>query len=479
MSLFKTYLDKYRSQPVQAKAAVWYLVCNFLQKGISLITVPLYTRLLTTEQYGAYQVFLSWVEIFEIVTTLRLSWGGYSVGLTKFNTDRDGYSSSMQCMSITVTTGFLLLYLILAKPINHVTGMTTELTLLIFLLMYAIPALGFWSVRQRVECRYQAVVAVTLTESFLIPALGLGALFFTDWGEMGVIGARVLVQLAVAVALIWVNCRKKFVFFQREYWSRAICFNLPLLPHYLSIVVLNSSDRIMIERMVGQGEAGIYGVAYGASSVMGMLNAALTSSLQPWFFQRLRDRAYKGVSKMINGSLLLVSAANLLLIAMAPEAVAILAPPAYQDAIVVMPPLASSVVVMYFYQHFLNIEFFYEDSTMITLASFSAAVLNVWLNFKLIPIFGYWAAGYTTLFSYLLFGAAHYAFMCRILKREAVPADIVDIKGMLLILIAFFLLAGVLALGYNLALPRYAILLSVAGILIVNRESIMKMFQNY
>ena len=84
------YISKYlkaHSVSLQTKAAVWYLICNFLQKGISLISVPLYTRLLTTDQYGAYQVFCSWVEIFEIITTLRLSWGEYPVGLVKFTED--------------------------------------------------------------------------------------------------------------------------------------------------------------------------------------------------------------------------------------------------------------------------------------------------------------------------------------------------------------------------------------------------------
>ena len=97
-------LKKYTSLSLQAKAAIWYTVCNLLQKGISLIAVPLYTRILTPEQYGVYTVFLSWLEIFEIIATFRLSWGGYIVGLTKYADDRNRYTSSIQSLGFTITS---------------------------------------------------------------------------------------------------------------------------------------------------------------------------------------------------------------------------------------------------------------------------------------------------------------------------------------------------------------------------------------
>ena len=43
--------SKYRSLSVQAKAALWFTICSFLQKGISFITVPIFTRLMSTEEY--------------------------------------------------------------------------------------------------------------------------------------------------------------------------------------------------------------------------------------------------------------------------------------------------------------------------------------------------------------------------------------------------------------------------------------------
>ena len=303
---------KYKNFSPQAKAAIWYTVCNLLQKGISLIAVPLYTRILTPEQYGAYTVFLSWLEIFEIIATFRLSWSGYIVGLTKYDDDRDRYTSSVQGLGFTITSIALLIYLTIPNLINRLTGMTFGLTLMIFLLLYTTPAISFWSARQRVEYRYQAVVAVTMTSGILIPVLGIAAALVFDQKENAIIGARVVVQGLIGVCLFFVNSRKSFCFYNKEYWGRSLRFNLPLLSYYLSTTVLNSSDRIIIQNLVGKAQAGIYGVAYSASMIMNLFNNSINSSVQPWLFAKIKEKDYKEIPRVINGLLILIAGLNLL-----------------------------------------------------------------------------------------------------------------------------------------------------------------------
>ena len=41
--------NKYSSLPVQVRASLWFLITNFMQKAISVISTPIFTRLLTTE----------------------------------------------------------------------------------------------------------------------------------------------------------------------------------------------------------------------------------------------------------------------------------------------------------------------------------------------------------------------------------------------------------------------------------------------
>ena len=49
--------------PQPVKASIWFLICSFFQKGISTITTPIFTRIMTTAEYGHYNVFMSWMNI--------------------------------------------------------------------------------------------------------------------------------------------------------------------------------------------------------------------------------------------------------------------------------------------------------------------------------------------------------------------------------------------------------------------------------
>lgn len=469
------YYQKYKQLPIQGRATIWYTICNILQRGVSVITIPAYTRILTEEQYGSYSVFLAWVEIFEIIATFRLAWGGFVVGLTKYEKDKDAYSSSMQCLSITITSFFLVVYLAFTDYINEMTDMTTTMTLLIFALLYALPAIQFWTARRRVEYRYMSVLAVTIISSFLMPVLGVAAALVSEKKDIAVVGARVFVQGIIGIVLIWVNCHKKFTFYHRQYWKRALVFNLPLLPYYLSTVLLYTSDRIIIKDLVGKPEAAIYSVAYSASTIMQLFSSSINQALQPWLFKKMKDQSYRGIDKIINISLLAVGGLNIALIAFAPEALYLLGPPAYQAAKWIIPPLAASVVVMFFYQHFVNVEFYYEESRITSVASIGSAILNVLLNYALIPKFGYLAAGYTTLFSYLVFAIVHYVFMRVVCKRNQCPTDLFDMKGMLSIMFGFACLSVILALGYQYIVIRICVILIIFIFVVVKRKKFVSL----
>ena len=87
----KALLNKYKDLPVQMKASLWFLLCAFLQKGVSFFTTPIFTRLLTTEEYGQYSVFNSWYSIVAVFVSLNLSYGVYAQGLVKFEDERNQF----------------------------------------------------------------------------------------------------------------------------------------------------------------------------------------------------------------------------------------------------------------------------------------------------------------------------------------------------------------------------------------------------
>ena len=81
-------------------------------------------------------------------------------------------------------------------------------------------------------------------------------------------------------------------FYDKEYWIFALKFNIPLIPHYLSLIILGQSDRIMVQKMCGDGDAGVYGFGYQIASVMTVLIGSINGARVPWTYEQLRDKTY-------------------------------------------------------------------------------------------------------------------------------------------------------------------------------------------
>ena len=103
-------LRKYKALPLQIRAASWFLLCAFLQRGIAFITTPIFTRLLTEAEYGQYNVFQSWYSIISVFVGLCLYYGMFLQGLVKFEEDRARFVSSMQGLSLTLVALWTVIF---------------------------------------------------------------------------------------------------------------------------------------------------------------------------------------------------------------------------------------------------------------------------------------------------------------------------------------------------------------------------------
>ncbi len=465
-------IDKYKRISLVAKATIWFTITNILQKGLLFLSTPIYTRLMSSSEYGRYSIILSWLEIFEIIATFRIGWGGYVVGLTKFKDDRDRYTSSMQMLSIIITSAFLFIYVIFRDVVNTLTNLDTRTTLVIFGIIYALPAIQFWLVRGRVEYKYIKVFILATLSSVIVISAGTIAAVISGTKDFAVVFARFVVQGFFAIYLIWANCHKRFTVYHKGYWKRALSFNIPLLPYYLSMVILHSSDRIIIGNLCGTSSAAIYSVAYTLSSCMQIINQSFTQTIQPLMYRKMKDGKVDGISDIINISLIAVMGFNILLVLAAPELIGFIAPAEYVEAIWIIPPLCASVVVMYIYQQFVNVEFYFEESKLIAIASIGAACLNIFLNLKFIPIFGYLAAGYTTLVSYSVFAVFHYFFMILVTAKNGYCNKFIPVKRMLKLFVIYIILTVAAATGYRYLIIRIVLFALIAALLFIKRDDI-------
>ncbi|MCD7956336.1 MAG: oligosaccharide flippase family protein [Lachnospiraceae bacterium] len=466
------FLRKYRDMPVTVKASLWFVVCGFLQKGISLLTTPIFSRLLTTEEYGVVSIFLTWNNIIIIIATLNLAAGVYLRGLIKYSNDRDNFTASLQSLFVVCTGIVFLIYIIFRNYLNVLFDLPTKYVCVMFADILVCTAFQFWSARQRVEYQYTKLVALTLANALLKPTLGILFILFFEDNVSARIYSMVLadsITFGYLFASIFAHKGGKF---SVKYWKYALNYNIPLVPHYLSQIVLNQADRVMINSLCGSSDAGIYSLAYSAAAVMTIFNQSILNSFNPWMYQSIKERKYKDIKTNSLYLLILVAALNLLLIFFAPEAISILAPKDYYQAIWVIPPVSMSVYFTFMYSLFANFEFYYEKTKFMMIASVFGAVLNIILNYFFVSAFGFLAAGYTTLVCYLCYCIAHYIVMKRILKSEENGINVYNIKSMLLISTLFVAAGFGIMLLYNHSYVRYAIFGIMVIILIAYRRKI-------
>lgn len=468
----RNLINKYNGLPVQAKAGFWFLVCTVLQRSITVITTPIFTRLLTEAEYGEYGVFISWMGILSCFVTMYLFSGIYPQAIVKYSEKKDEYSSGMQGFTITLVVLWCIVYYFGRGLWNDLLSLNTAELLAMFIVMWGNAAFGFWSAEQRNDYKYRKLVAVTLVEAIMQPVLSVVLLLNMEDKVSGLVWGIAIANLICYFPLFIVQMRKGKKFFSEEVWKYSLKLGIPLIPHYLSSVVLSSSDRIMIQKLVGDGPAGMYNLAYTISICGTMINQAVLQTIQPWMYQKIKQEKYEDIRRLAYPALIGIGCINLLVILVAPELIRIFAPASYLEAIWVMPPISLSVYYMFMYNLFSNFEFYYEKPYYVSAATFIGAGLNVLLNYIFIQKFGYVAAGYTTLVCYFAFCVAHYCFMRIVLKKECIDTRVYSVKAIAAISLAVTLAGMLIMLSYNNDYIRYGLLAVAVIVCLIERNRI-------
>lgn len=465
---------KYKNMPIAAKATIWFIVCSIVQKSISLLTTPIFTRIMSTAQYGQFSVYNSWLQVFTIITTLRLNLAVFNKGMSKYKLDRDGYTSTMQTLTCLITTLVLAFYLMFRRQMNSFIELPTYVVLAMFAELYVTPAIDFWTTRKRYEYAYKPVVFRTLLMAFLNAGIGVFAVLVTEEKGIARIFSCIVVNISVGFTLFVYNLRKGKRLFNLEYAKFALSFNLPLLLHYLSQYVLDQFDRIMIQKMVGIAATGVYSVAYNVGLMLKIITQSVNSALTPWQYEKLEKRDFKELDDTIFLIFLGIASVTILFSAFAPEVMKILASERYFEAVYAIPPVALSMFFSFVYMTFANVEFYYDQNKFTMYVSMICASLNVILNYVGIKTYGYLAAAYTTLICYILFAILHYIYMSYCVKKKLHQKVLFNTKR-LVILCSTVLIAGLLVIIlYDKIIVRYTFIIISMGVMFWKRYRILE-----
>ena len=474
---FKVLIEHYKNLSDPIKATLWYTIANILLKGIALLSTPIFTRILTEEQYGSFALFQSWYSILIIVTTLNMFLSSYTKGLITFKDDQDGFTSSLLTLTTLNTLCFIIIYLLSPKFWNDLFGLSTILMMAMFIELITMPAIEFWSAKQRFDYKYKKYLFVSIMSTFLSLSLGVVAVLLSYFKLEARVYSDVFSKFIFGIFLFFIIMKKGKTFLNIKYWKFALVFNIPLIPHYLSTYVLSQSDRIMIGKIVGSSEAAYYSVAYTISTMMTLITTAINNSLIPYIYKSIDSNQIRKINNATSPLFMLVGLFSILTMLFAPEIIMIFAGQKYMDAIYIIPPVAASIYFMFLYAMFSTIEYYYQKTKYISFATMVCAILNIILNFIFIKLFGYYAAGYTTLICYIGLSIIHYIFYNKVIKEEMnVNVKIYNIKVIIMMSIIIITVMLLMLFVYQWSFIRYLLLLVILVFVILNRKFIIAIF---
>ena len=214
----------------------------------------------------------------------------------------DEYVSAIQGLITAITAFWLIVYFLGRSFWNDLLQMKTHIVILMFLQIIATASLSLWAARERFEFKYKKLVLITVANTFFrlsLPIIGV-LLSVPERGAEVRIVMQAFSEICICGCLYVYNFKCGKLFYSSKIWKEAFLFNFPLLPHYLSIIILNHSDRIMISKMVGNSETALYSVAYSGVMALSILATSMNHSFAPWLYGKIERKSYKNIASVAN-----------------------------------------------------------------------------------------------------------------------------------------------------------------------------------
>lgn len=400
------------------KAGSWYTITNFLVKGISFLSIPIFTRLLSTSEFGMVSLYAAWLSIFTVLIGFGLN---ESIRRAKYDYSEELFNefiSSVLFLSVIIFSLYFLIFLLFIEFFLTVTGIGSILFYFMIFQAFFTNVYNIAITKYRLEYRYKftSILTIFVTLSGLMLSIYFISNTFTENKFVGrIIGdGLLLIGAGLIFLLIFLNKGKRLI--SIGYWRYSLILGFPLIFHGLGLIANAQIDRIVINHFWGSSVTGIYSFAYQVGMISLIIAIGLDQAWNPWFFEKYKANAFNIIrekAKVLRNSYTVIYATILFL---TPELVELMATKSYWEGQYIIPWIFMAHYFVFMYTLEINVEYASKRTKIIAAATIISAVINLGLNVLLVPKYGYVAAVITTVVSYYLLFLLHYFITAKIIK---------------------------------------------------------------
>lgn len=399
-----------------------YGIANFLDRAVSFIMIPVYTRFLTPSDYGVLELIYMTSNVILMVVGL-----GIQSAVSRFYFDYEDQDKRHQVIS-TAFIGYggiaLIATLALLPFSNLMADKILDSIELTHYFVVALITLGVGMVipigSSYLRVRLQSIELTIFTFSKLIVTVGLNIYFlvYAGWGVYGILVATLIAQAVFSVIMSVYVLRRTGVHFDLKILKDMVKFGLPLIPSSISAYIVHASDRYFIKEYASMSMTGLYSLSYK----LGMLVSQFVTSpfIQVWNPRRMenfnRGDAEYIYSRIFTYFVTFSVFIGLQISVLAKEAIHLMTTEAYWDAYKVVPIIVMSSIVFSFHYHFQVGILMKKATKYIAVINISNGILNLILNVILIKAYDVWGAAYATLICFIYKAFATFYFSNRFYK---------------------------------------------------------------
>ena len=457
----------------QNRVAFFNILSVILLNGISIITGPLFSRLLGTSGYGTLKIYNIWVSVIAIVFTLQTQQTLVNARVQYPEEAQKQYQSAAMGLSILVFAGFSALILLFLEPVSNLLALEPALIGLMLLQAFGTFCVSFLNTKYVYEFKagrnMVMSLAVTLVTLVLSVILILQLPFETRYygrivaisATYGIIGLPVCAMILAQGKLL----------FHREYWKFCFLLAIPAVFHNLSDLILGQSDQVMLQHMLGVDSVGTYGYAWTFGNILFVIFGALNRTWCPFFFDEMKEGKLEAMLAKTRNFLELFTILACGFILLTPEVFHVYASRDYWPGTMVIPLFVASYYINFLCTFPVNYEYYRMKTKVVAAVTIFSSLLNVVLNYLLIRAIGMPGAALATALSHGIQLCLHHLYCLR-LGRGSYPFPL---KVWLKYAAAFALVFGVVYAAEGSWLLRWGLgaLLGVFELLQIKKRKVL------
>lgn len=400
--------DKASAGKELAKNTAIISIGKICTQVVSFLLLPIYTNILSTEEYGAVDLIITYTALLLPLVTLQLE-----QALFRFLLDKRGNSSGIRDIlsdvcSLSVLT--ILIFSIVFCALSPFIHSKYKFYLLLNLIVNAYSAMMLQVARGIGNNIIYAVGSFLSAASMIL----LNIIFIVGFhfGAEGMIWSNIISACVCGTFILWKIQVYKYISFRipsKSNLRRYLAYSLPLIPNQISWWILSASDRTVILWRLGVAFNGIYSIAGKFSNLYSTMynifNLSWTELIAVHFNDKDRQKVF---SELQDTVVKLLICLYLGVVSIMPFAFPVMINSKYEDAYYQIPILMIGV----FFSAMIGVMSAYyiadKNTKIIAKTTMICAVINLVLDIVLMPFIGLFAASIASATAYFIMYIVRY-----------------------------------------------------------------------